>query len=316
MASSLLKDLIDRTQRLADRVDPSYRGRALDALDEAVQWYASQMPWRALQRTEDFFALGQYLVLPDRVNKVITIGDRTNSRPLNPGDSFERRRPGSHFQKTPGASFEWRTMGYAPLVKEMAGETQLLFSTATSEAINVSIAGLVNDTAASGTALALREAKEVISLGGSTEASTQVYTRITSIQKDKGTTNDLVIGSAADGLLSRIPSWETRPLFRNIELSPRSSGQTMEVTYFRRPDRLTQESDTIDPGINEEAILWRAVGNMHWIDQEGQQAERAWKKASEAAIAKRTEEETFGEIDLHVEPWAGYMSLENEFWYD
>lgn len=316
MASTLIKDLIDRVQRVADRVDPSHRTRALDSIDEAMQWYASQVPWDALKRQEDFYAASEYLILPDRVNKVIRIGDKTNSRPLDPGEFFERRRPGAYFQRVTGAACEWRDQGYVATAKDITeGSTLEVYSTA-SEAINVQVRGLVSDTTASGTALELYEAKETISLAGVTQTSAHSYNKVISIQKDKGTDADVIVGTSADGQIARIPSWESRPMYRKIQFHPVPTGQTFEVAYFRRPDRVTSENDPISPGLNEEALMWRAAGNMMWMDNEPQAAERAWQKAAEVVAIKRNEEETFGEKDFHVEPWAGYMSLENEHWWD
>ena len=316
MASTLIKDLIDRIQRIADRVDPSYRVRALDSLDEAMQWYASQVPWDGLRRIEDFYAGSEFLTMPDRVNKIIRIGDRTNSQPLDAGEFFERRRPGAYFQKTTGAPCEWRDMGLVPLGKEITTAAALHVSSTQSEAIDVQIRGLVSDTTASGTALEFYEAKETVSLAGVTATSSNSYTKIYAIQKDKGTTADVLVGNATDGQLARIPSWETRPMYRRIQLSPIPTGQTLEVEYFRRPDRLASENDPLEASVNEEALMWRAAGNLMWMDNEPQAAERAWQKAGEAVAVKRNEEETFGEKDFHVEPWAGYMALENEYWWD
>lgn len=316
MASSLVKDLIDRVQRIADRVDPTYRIRTLDSLDEAQQWYASQIPWDALKRIEDFQASGEFLVLPDRVNKVIRIGDRTNARPLDAGEFFERATPGAYYQRSTGAPCRWRPMGYVATVKELSTAAQLHVSSTQSETISVQVRGLVSDSTASGTALEFYEAKETMTLVGATLASTNTYTSIIALQKDKGTASDVLIGTAADGLLARIPSWEARPLYHKIQLQPVPTGQTLEVAYFRRPDRLTSEQDPMDPSINEEAIVWRAAGNLHWMDNEGQAAERAWQKANEVIALKRNEEETFGEKDFHIEPWQGYMDLESEYWRD
>jgi len=313
---SLVKELIDRAQRLADRVDAGYRTRALEALDEACQWYASQVPWNGLKKTEDFHASGEFLILPDRVNHPIRLFDRTNSRPIDPGEFLERREPGAYAARTPGAPCVWRNFGISPVAKDMSTAGTLHFSTVASEAISVQIRGLVLDTNASGTANEFYEARETVEMAGVTESSVNTYTKIVSIQKDAATTYDVSCGTAADGLLARIPAWETRPRYRRIQLQPAANGVVVELAYFRRPDRLTSEDDPLDPAINEEALVWRAAGNLHWMDNEQQAAQGAWSKANEALIIKRNEEQTFGERDMHIEPWVGYMYLESEYWLD
>ncbi len=316
MASTLIADLIDRVQQIADRVDPSFRERALSSLDEAQQWYASQVPWDGLKRNEDFFVNSEFLILPDRVNKVIRIGDRTNSRELDPGEFFERRVSGAYFQKTTGAPQEWRDRGFVSTVKPLSADAQLFVSSTVSDGIAIQITGRVNDTTASGTALELFEARESLTLGGATLTSANSYRRVISIQKDKGTAADILIGTANEGLIARIPSWEARPMYRRVQFHPVPTGQTLDVGYFRRPDRITSENDALEPSVNEEALMWRAAGNLMWMDNEPAAAERAWQKAAEVVAVKRNEEETFGEKDFHVEMWGSYMALENEFWWD
>ncbi|MEE8522130.1 MAG: hypothetical protein V3S83_12280, partial [Gemmatimonadota bacterium] len=124
--ASLLADLIDRIQRLSDRTDAKYRQRVLDSIDEAVQWYALTLPWDSLQKPEDFIADGtRDMVLPDRVNKVISIGDRTNVHPLDGGAHWEKRTPAQYYQRTAGQALEWRDMGWLPVIKQPVTDTTL-----------------------------------------------------------------------------------------------------------------------------------------------------------------------------------------------
>ncbi len=207
-------------------------------------------------------------------------------------------------------------MGLSPVASAPSTDSALLIHSTASEAINVTIRGLVFDPSAANTALELYEAQETVALGGITETSVNTYREVLAIQKDKGTTADVVVGTALDGQISRIPSWEARPLFRRIEFYPVPSGQTLEVQYFRRPDRITKESDAVDPSVDEEALVWRAAGNMHWTDNEGQAAGIAWRKAEEILLRVRNEEDTFGEKDHTIDMWGSYMSLENGYWTD
>lgn len=314
MASSLLKDLIDRVQRLADREDPAYRARVLDALDEACQWHAMVLPMESLTKHEDFYASGEFLILPDRVGSPVMFFDKTNKRPLEPDSHFERRDPGVYADKTAGAPLRWRPAGYSPVVRDLSTNATLVLASSASEVMAVQVRGLIHDTAASGTALEYREVVETITLGGTSEASSNYYHSITSIQKDKATESDLIVSTALDGIISRIPSWETRPLFQRIQLMPASNGTVLSLEYFKRPDRLTSEDDPIDPGLVEEALVWRAVGNAHWFDNETQNAQAAWAKANEAISIKRNAQETFGEKDHGVEPWTGYVRMEDWYW--
>lgn len=314
--SNLIANLVDRVQRRADRVDSNYRVRTLDALDEAVQWYAKAVPWPSLMRFEQFLTHGsEFIVLPDRVLKVISIGDVTNSSMLEPGSNFGRRRRGAYFQRTGGRLCEWRDVGLVPVTSQPNTDTTLIFqSTASDNAFDVFVKGLVRDTTASGTALELYEVEETVSISSTaTVASSNSFVRVLALQKPRPTNGDLTVTyTTGDQRAARLPSWEARPLYPQIQLSLVPSVQaTLEVEYFRRPDRLVSENGAIDPSMDEEALIWRAVGNMHWKDQEGQQAETAWRKAVEIVESKKNVEETFGEKDFHVEPFSpGYFDQE------
>jgi len=312
--ASQLSDLIDRVQRLADRVDNSYRRRTLDALDEAVNWYASKAPWDSLFDNETFIANGsEALVLPDRVSKPITVMDVTNETPLEPGGN-DWHYYSAHMKGTQGRALEWRDLGKVPVIEQPQSPQYLVVQPNVSESFDVLVKGLVHDSNASGTAMEYYEKQETISLvGDSTYTSTTQWTKIEEISKEYGTAADIKItyGNSARPI-SRIPNWGTRPMFASIEfLQAPTAGTKLKVQYHRQPDRLTSENSPVHPAINEDALVWRAAGNLHWMDQEGQAANVAWQKAGEILNDQKTVQETFGERDHSIQPWTGYFNLED-----
>lgn len=315
MATNLVADLIDRVQQLAGRVDASHRDRVRTALDEAIQWFASRVPWDSLKEHEDFRSGGSRdLILPDRVNKVITISDAETFTAMSGGDHWEKRTPGAFLQDASGQPQEWRDFGYVPVISQPATDTTLSFQSTVSEGFDVHLRGLVRDTTASGTALELYEVQETIRLDNeSAVATANAYVRVLGIQKPKFTVADVHVTDDTSTLkISRIPAWETRPLFRRIQLHFVPTARPFRVNYFKRPDRLTTETDAIDPGINEEAVVWRAVGNISFIENEDNAAGVAWGKAEDIIEKMKTMEETFGEKDSHIAPWIGYLNLESQ----
>ena len=314
VATNLITDLIDRAQRLGARVDSSKRAEALTAFDEAIQWYAGRVPWDALIRSEDFFTNGvRDLVLPDRVLRVINVMDAANATPVDAGDEWEVRTPGAFAQDTTGQVAEWRPGGFVPVIAQPTTDTTLSVEASVSESYSVYVRGLVRDTAASGTSLEFYEVQEEIMITSeSSVSSANAYTEVLSIQKPKFTTsNILVTNNQAGTRISRIPAWEARPLFQKIQLHFVPVGSIpMRIRFYTRPNRITAETDAIEPGINEEAIIWRATGNLHWSDNEDQAAERAWAKAQEALSDVKSVEESFGEKGLQIQPWLGYLQME------
>jgi len=309
--ASFVADLINRVQRLADRVDSSKRQESLDALDEAVQWFANKVPWDGLIKTEVFTTSGsEYLTLPDRVTRVISMADLTNFLPMEAGGNDWNKSP-SHMQRASGTAAEWRHQGVVPVIFQPSDPSYISMIASVSESYEVTVKGLMQDTSASGTALEFYEDLEILTIQDeSAVTGAKTWSRIDEISKARATNSDLQV-SIAHGTVSRIPRWSTRPLYQQLQfVHVPVSGTRLEVQYFRRPDRLTSEQHTIDPLINEDALVWRAAGNLHWMDQEGQQANLAWRKAEEILNDQKNVEETFGEKDHSIQPWSGYFNIE------
>lgn len=317
--TSHIGDLIDKVQRRANRVDTNYRVRALDALDEALQWYSQELPWDGLIAQEVFLTTGSdTLVLPDRVLTISSIADITNQRHLPAGHHWARRYGATYTARAAGPACEWRPLGFSTVIAQPPADTFITAQATVSDSLDVHLRGLVRDTGASGTALELFEAMETLSLSSSEMVtSANSYVRVVAIDKPRGSLADVLIRDATTGtLLSRVSAWEARPMFPMIQLLVvPPPGTSLEIEYFRRPDRITAESHTIDPAIHEEALVWRAAGNMHWLDDEPQVAQAAWRQADEALGRVKRAADAFGERDHHAEPpTGGYMSFEGINW--
>ncbi len=311
---TLIADLIDRVQLRADNVDTRKRARVLDALDEAVQWYVGRVPMSARLRNETFLASGsEFMVFPDRVLQVLEIGDLSNQRIIEPGSQFRRRAPGAFFNKTSGTAYEWERAGVVSVIAQPHSDTTLTVQANVSDSFDCYVRGLVRDTTASGTPLELQEIEETISITNSeTNLTVNLFVNITDITKQRPTVANLNITENLNSrLISRIPLWEGRPLYKRIRFVyvPPVNTQ-IDVEYYRRPDRLHSETQGIDIDIDEEALIWRAAGNLHWMDQEGQSAQRAWQLAEQILTTAKTVEEQFGEQDFHVEPTNFYFDAE------
>jgi len=311
--ASLIAHLIDRVQQLADRVDSTYRPRCLNAIDEAQQWYAVSSPWDALYERETFLTSGsEALVLPDRVCKILRVADLDEMTPIDAGGN-DWGEYATHLNKTKGLPFEWRPAGSASVLRQPEVPDYLVLTPSVSESFDVLMRGLVQDTGASGTALEFYEAQETINIASdSPVTSTTSWARIDNISKARATSADLKVDLAGGGTVSRIPSWGTRPLFQKIEFLFIPDGvKQVRVEYYRRPQRITDENQALDASVNEDVLAWRAAGNLHWMDQEGQAAQVAWAKADQLIAKEMSREETFGDRDHGVQPGFSYLERED-----
>lgn len=314
--SALVSDLVTRVLQYVDRAgDASYTSRVVSALDEAIQWYSERAPWDGLRDIETFISNGtEYLALPDRIRRVVDIGDKTNNRYIPAGEHFLQRRPGQYLERTSGNVCEWRDMGTVPLITHPNGSA-LKFETTVSESFDVSIAGTVRDTGASGTALEFYEAMETVSMDGTVKTSANVFEEVTSIQKEKNTAADLkIFFSSTSEPVSRIPNWETRPLYRRVQFSPvPTAGTALELQYYRRPNRITDTDAALDSAINQEAVVWKAVELVSLLESKIDLAQLARARAEEVVRNRKEVEENFGERDHTIQPWCGYLNLEDDY---
>jgi len=306
--------LIDRIQATADRQDSALRTKTLHALDEAVQWYARRAPWDGLfEPGEDFLTNGsEFLVLPERVARVVRVADRSNSQPVEPGGNDWERYPTFLQRTTGGTSAEWRPAGVVPVTRQPESAGVVTFSPDVSESFSVYVRGLVRDSNASGTALELYDVLETVVISSAADASTtNSFVRVDEVSKKYASKANITVKYSDGSVVGRIPSWSMGPSYQRIQLfNIPNAGTILSIAYKRRPDRLTAEEQVIDPGINLDAIIWRASGNIHWQDQETEAANMAWRKADEIVGQILTEEVSQGDRDYQIDIWGSYHSRE------
>ncbi|MCI0354823.1 MAG: hypothetical protein L0099_07280 [Acidobacteria bacterium] len=315
----LVAKIIDDALKLVNRAgDGTYRTRALQALNRAHRYCARRFPWEGLRKQENFLTNGtRFLVLPERVLDIIAVGDSTNARHLDAGDHWDRRAPGTYFQGVGGTAKEWRRAGVVPVTGQPSTDTRLRLQTAVSDGMRVLVRGLGRDTAASGTALELYPIEEILSMGGSGITLTaNTYVEILSLEKDEATLTDLLVTDNVTGLrLARIPSWAARSGLQRVEfLHVPPANTSVRVDYYRHPDRITGENETLDASIPEDYIVWRTVGDLEWIMERAEAAQLAWARAEANMQADYVAEETRGDYRIDPHPWTpGYDDLEEPF---
>lgn len=309
-----LAALIDRVQRLTGRVDSTYRSRALDAIDDAVQWYSQRAPWNGLKELETFATPGgQRMALPDRIAQIISVSDLTNKRWIEPGEFFENKYTSPYLDQQQSTAFEWRPLGNSPVLSQPDAARYYTVQASVSEAMTVTLKGLVHDSGFSGTPLSLYEAIETFTLGSAAVTSTNQYFKVLGLQKNKGTTGSLVLTQLTENRkVARVEPWDESSNYKVIEFmyAPATNTQ-MRINYYRKPDRLTSESDILDPDIDEAIIRWYAAGTMLAADEALEAGMALWSKAEKRLNEKMNADKTFGERDSSPNMWQGYRGLED-----
>lgn len=309
-------------QELLNWKDHNLRGRALNAISRAVERWASVRPWDALRTYEDFFSDGsKFLALPERVRIPVHFSDVDNSSRIAPGGQWHRTHPiyWNNDQAT-GRPYEWRLLETQPVIAQPVTDTALRVEASISETMTIYITGLARDTAASGSPLELypvREAYTVAGTGYSLTATT--FVEIHDIEKSvEDATADVKLYTDVDAkLVARIFSDERSPQYRLVEfLAKPNAGQRVRCEYFRKPRKVVSESDTIPGSVVREFVVWRVVGDLHWIRNEHEQAALAWRKADGIMGEHQVSEETHGERKDQIMPDYRYLLMEGEDLYD
>ena len=69
-------------------------------------------PHPDIRFAEDFVCDGtQNLYLPGYIRKIVSIMDKTNKRPVDRHEEWDREAPGIYAEKTSGAARWWREVG-------------------------------------------------------------------------------------------------------------------------------------------------------------------------------------------------------------
>lgn len=307
--SQSVGEIIDQALELANRVDPQHRIRARRAVDRALLFYSDKLPWPSLVREEDFTSNGtRYMTFPRRVRSVISIGDKTRQIHVDPGGHFGRQYPTQHFGESAQGTWQWEDMGLVPTIIDPSTDTTLKLSTTQSEAVLVTIHGFLRDSTSSGTALELYEGKEVVTIGGAEQTTTNTFARIKSIEKDGLDTESSVVVKAtlpSNQPIARIGPDERNPQYRRIQfLGKPNAGDQMRVKYYERPTAIVSEDVNIDPAVHQDIIVWRVTGDMHWIGEDPQAAQLAWAKAEKLMDERIRAQTAHGEQLMQAIPWA------------
>jgi len=315
MAQAIVKELINEIQRLANRVSPSERSRALEALDRAVRKYAMRIPWKSLKRTEEFITDGtRFMVFPDRVAKVIELADKTEQGRIGPEAHFIENYGPTYLSDVAGRPSVWRESGIVPIIAVPSSDTTLTLTASQSEVFDVEIYGRVRDASESGSALELYDVRETVAIVSDAAVQTvNSYVDVRAISKDRSTAAFLhVVDDISGKVVSRVMPQDASPAYRRIEFNViPGAGRVVLVEYFTPPDRIDSELQALDPAINIDYLVWAGVGDLHWILNETQNAQVAWGKADEILAQEANKERTFGENPESITPDFTYFDLED-----
>lgn len=310
-----LGTLRTEAQRLAGRVDQDFNSRTRRFLNEAIERWAISVPWPTLVKEEDFTSPGTVqLVLPQRVKQVQWIADKTNNRPLDAANAFDREFPASFMQGTAGAAFFWREVGVQAVAQQPAGIGALSYRTDVSDVFNVYADGLAQDTAVS-TADRLYVARERVSIASSSvQGGAVLFQEIHTLGKDDFTPADVVVRDASSNVIARIPAFGYRSEYRRVEfLFVPLAGTVFRVRYLRAPPPLVDDWNIPHTSVDSEYLIWYAAAMIHEAQGQAQQAQIKTARAREILEARIYKERSHGDRDYRALPEPSYWGNEDQY---
>jgi len=312
-------DLINQAQRVTNRVDSAFRTRVLESIDRALQHYADRVPWPQLERVEDFIADGSaFLVLPSRVRVVDSIGDKTNQAFVQPSAHFERQFPSYVLgTRTTGQPLYWRAVAPAAVVSSPPGGlSYVTVETTASYALDVHLAGLAQDTTASGTALEFYHAQETVAANLTPATSVNLWKELTVIEKATDDVDVIVKYPSTGVLASRLFQANRVAQYPRVEfVHAPTAGTVLQVRYYASVPKVAAETTVIPQGVDTDVLLWRAVGDLHWMYETPEAARAAWSKADEMIQQKLLGRIGHGENMQQAIPFnPGADTYREEYW--
>lgn len=307
--------LIDYAQQRAGRVDSGYRTRTLNFLNEAMERWAIARPWRSLKRTVDLITDGtRNLVFPDYVAHVVWLLDKSNTNVINYQERWDRDNPGTYLADTSGRSDFWREQEVVPVYRQPTAAAQIAFtSTSSGESFAVHIAGILSDTAASGTAGAEYMGEEICTASGGTCVSTNIFKNILSVGKT-GLTTGYVSGTAGGTELCKMAPNRYSAKYRKVELIAIPTANTeIRAGVILEPPRLTDEAHVPHSSVNNEFLIWYAAGLIHKAQGDTQIGEICMNRAMRIMAQDDQHEKTAGDQDWNAAPDPLYWQSEDSW---
>lgn len=308
-------DLITKSQQLAGRVDQQFNSRTLQFLTEAIDNWALRFPWPSLRTTISLTADGSRdLLLPDYVGGIEWVSDMANKRNLTYQDGWESQQTSDFLSDATGSMYVWREGSVDAVYEQPSALSQIGVRCTASDTFTVHLTGIVQDTAASGTAGYEFFGEEILTISGSgPNLSTNSYVKILSLGKSAISNGDVLVTAGATQL-GRIQANRYAPSYRRIELLRiPPAGTQLRVGALLLPQPLTSTNQAPHHTIDRQYLIWYAAGLILKAQNEPAKGDAMVARAEEILAAKAYKERAHGAKDWICRPDDEYWQSEDRY---
>lgn len=307
--------IIERAQRLANRVDPDFDDRCYQFLNEGMREWALTHPWATLHRTIDLTCDGSStLVLPPYVLSIRSFADKSNKHAIDAHGNWDRQAVSAYMAGTSGAARWWQPDGVQAVFRQPTVQGYVSVRSNVSEAHTAYVAGIVFDSTYSGTAGEYRVEQETLDYLSATGAtSSNQYEEILSFGKSARSNGRLDLFSDGDRLLSSIPADQYEQPYRRVKfLFIPTAGTIMRTEVILNPPEIHEQHQHPHPSVDSEYLVWYVAALIHRSMGQEQRSMMAMAQATAKLNRKANFEQLFGDRDWGSAPDYVYWTHEND----
>jgi len=288
--------------------DPAFASNWDLWLNESLREHARVSPWQGLEDLIDIVSTGsEYLVLPGHVDSIISILNVTTNSPVRRTGDWDRTQPFVYAQRTTGDVFEYDLIGVVPTIGDPAGYVVVRGSHA-SDTQNLYVTGLVANSGASGSALALSaRTLSITATGISPQTLSTLFTRFTSIGKATNSQGEFFFNDAGASMapLAWLGKYDDNSAYKRIQLLYKPAAQTtFRIRVRNKPEPLIDDAQAPHPAVKSDFLINHALhlfyASQEQLQKSGWQAQKASKILADETAKDSNHDEPHSQISPHL----------------
>lgn len=302
-----LGQLIAECESRSGLHDPSYYPQWRRFINGAIREFARTRPWDGLEDTVDLVTDGtKYLYAPAYVDTIVGLFDLDTPGEITRDGPLERLTPTIEAYDTLGRPLVYDLKGEVATVRDPSGYCWFKSSHA-SDGDLLSVAGLVHNSGASGTALERTiQTLSVACAGVSPVTLTTLFAKIFSIARATEANGDLTFYDAAatDAWVSHLGRNQTTARFKRLQLAyVPAAGTRLRMKFRYTVPFLVEDAEAPHPAVRSDYVINQTLAT-HWAEQEQfQKAQFMEGKASQTLEREANKDANFDEPNSRLIPF-------------
>lgn len=302
-----LGQLIAECESRSGLHDPAYRTQWVRFLNGAVREFARTRPWDGLEDSVDLLTDGsKYLFAPPYVDTIVGLFNLDVPGEIPRDGPLERLSPTTEAYDTPGRPLVYDRKGEVATIRDPVGHCWFRSSHA-SDGDLLTIAGLVHNSAASGSALERTiQTLTIAAAGISPVTLTTLFAKIFSIARATEANGDTTFydAGASDAWISHLSRNQTTAKFSRLQLAyVPPAGTRLRLRFRYTVPYLIEDSEAPHPAVRPDFLINTALAS-HWQEQEQfQKAQYLEGKASQTLEREANKDANFSEPNSRILPF-------------